>query len=107
MDIAEFLLGRIADDEALARSVVDEHPMNDWESYVSSAGFYEMPSSRFAIDFNPERVLVECKVKRELIAMHATHFIDSPRHCQPNKRVLQVLALPYTDHSDYDESWRP
>lgn len=110
MELAEFLLARIAEDEALARSVIDEHPMNDWESYVSSAGFYDLPSSRFAIEFNPERVLAECEAKRRIVAEHSP--VDPCDAHDANFQTvpcdtLRLLALPYADHSDYDVWWTP
>jgi len=48
---------------------------------------------------DPARVLAECEAKRLLVEWLAME----PREDQ----ALAFLALPYADHPDYDEAWRP
>lgn len=77
---------------------------------------------------DPARVLAECEAKRRIVALHerlsgehATHpdFPDGSAACvacgwsdgwyaEPWPcETLKALAVPYADHPDYDESWRP
>jgi hypothetical protein len=72
--------------------------------------------------WDPARVLAECEAKRRIVSLHTTEprviwreeVVDGdpdPRlvpHVEsaPNP-TLRLLALPYTDHPDYDETWRP
>lgn len=75
---------------------------------------------------DPARMLAECEAKRRIIAEHSderdhgngriTHTgvcdtcgedvgrdVDDQYPC----RTLQLLALPYADHPDYRDEWRP
>jgi hypothetical protein len=78
MNITEFLEGRIAEDEARARSLLD--------------------SSQEGYDINEyaERMLAECKAKREIIAK--VQGLDFS--------LLEALAYVYKDHHSYDRNWR-
>lgn len=92
MKITEFLLTRIAEDEAAAR--VDDAvptPHGCW---------------------SPERVLAECEGKRRLVGLAQKALEDN--ETTPfggldaiGDSVLELLALPYADHPDYDKRWRP
>jgi hypothetical protein len=113
MTLTEFLLARIAEDEAIARAAHIAH----WD---------------------PARgILATCTAKRRLLALHghvsrdgygpsgrcddylgghnegrcsacvAFHAADldceqAPLPCP----TLQLLAMPYADHPDYDPSWQ-
>jgi hypothetical protein len=50
---------------------------------------------------DPARVLAECEAKRRIVEMHAYQ----EEHFTPDE--LRALALPYADHPDYREEWRP
>ncbi|WP_302832288.1 DUF6221 family protein [Streptomyces malaysiensis] len=69
---------------------------------------------------HPARVLAETEAMGQILALH--HFEpyeDDPdrgfcRECQRDRAAetypcttVRLLALPYADHSDYREEWRP
>lgn len=79
---------------------------------------------------DPARVLAECEAKRRIVDLYAEHrstvmAYRNPRwadamndedrlnHKRAESRhratedVLRLLALPYADHPDYREEWRP
>lgn len=91
MTLADFLLARIAEDEAWAR-----------ESLPPGAVDYDVPG-RY------ERVLAECDAKRRIVE----HEAPGPRNQQHGAikwefvpPVLRILALPYADHPDFDPAWK-
>ena len=117
MTLAEFLLARIAEDEAAARVVMrpdERHPWGD--RTLSPVPVERIPNevrgylgSSWGEHFarhDPARVLAECEAKRRVVAW----VKQWPWRAEPPSSVdglLPLLALPYADHPDYDESWRP
>ena len=101
MTLTDFLLARIDDDEAAA----------------SRAGSFAPWSEPFQIDnyghltVQPDRVLADCEAKRQLVEDWQMHAQQEGPEARTVARVLLsalcVLAVPYADHPDYDESWRP
>ena len=101
MTLTEFLLARIAEDEAVA-----------WDAGERRGLPYESPL--YVVDDNyrhdqvgiyPERVLAECEAKRRIVELNAT----KPGRKTTFRRLLtlQTLALPYADHPDYRQEWKP
>ena len=95
MKLTEFLLARIAEDEAAALSRLRGHR--------------ELPETE-----RESRVFAECKAKRRIVEWAAPVLTNWPgaaagaRHVSDDGLdVLRILALPYADHPDYDEEWRP
>lgn len=102
--VAEFVLSRIAEDEAVARAVVgrgvhDERPeVREWIGLA-----------------NPNRMLLWSHVRRELIELHspdgrrletsATPVCSGCGHPAPCPTVT-LLANLYADHPDFQEQWR-
>lgn len=83
MELVEFLLARIADDEEWAR-------------------LYGCDDAHRGTDPNPgcrRRVVAECEAKRAIVG----HYRYAPEHMEP---VLLDLAAVYSDHPDYDQAWR-
>jgi hypothetical protein len=100
MNITEFLLARIAEDEAIARAAIDSRrPGSHWtwespsdgplwlrtvEEYPTSSGVGELPGFPLGYDtlmepveamphiarHDPARVLAECAAKRAIIKQH-------------------------------------
>lgn len=131
MTLTEFLLDRIHEDEAAALNVpdgpwfaanIEEMAPNghvvlgplvdpaDPESYSWVLGAdSDQEISQYVARFDPARVLAECQAKRRIVE----HEQDRPekdfRPLPPevDTAVLRLLALPHSDHPDYDESWRP
>jgi len=117
MTLTDFLLARIADDEAAARGLGHAHWIDDgtwWLEGVehSVIGPDEVAFTHPAyvphiVRHDPTRVLAECEAKRRIVEHHTQsewgheHDPDSPCH------TLRLLALPYVDHPDWREEWKP
>lgn len=121
MNIAEFLLARIAEDEANARRIPPEKPMPRGYNWGLTPDEYWG-----FLQVSPLRVLAECEAKRQIVAWHAPVETDMfgaddeertgvrCSECWDNGtqwwihwpcRTLQTLALPYADHRDYRAEW--
>ena len=99
--LVEFLLARIAEDEAAAR----ETGGGPWR--------FE-PGSALLRRFSPPRVLAECQAKRVVITQHAIasdaeygHIAASIRAGRDFEFVMRWWACAHADHPDYREEWRP
>lgn len=138
MTLTEFLLARIAEDEAHAAALSDDRPSAQMMamSHLGDQSAIVMPRSPRSA-FNPTRVLVECEAKRWIVEDHQCetnrHKATDDRgrltgewvetawctrcgdHSDPYEVVLldwpcptiRALAVPYADHPDYREEWRP
>ena len=127
MTLTEFLLSRIAEDEQAARdvSIAESSRWHHSRDGVYGMGFV---SRRIAMldtgnrvpagagehiaRWDPARVLAECEAKRRIVNMWADSFgqwnatqADAARAQKDS--TLRFLALPYADHPDYQEAWRP
>ena len=108
MTLVEFLSARLDEDEAAAQEVhlvaCEIHPQGMEDTWCTCP--------------IPARVLAEVEAKRRIVEEHSdtkedVHecqgYIDDRRsvaiweHCP----TLRLLALPYADHPDYDEEWKP
>jgi hypothetical protein len=89
MDISEFVLARVAEDESDANS----YAAAIWSS----------------TDSDQRRLLAECDAKRRMVelfqGLRAGESVDAGRKLADS--VLELLAVPYADHPDYREEWRP
>lgn len=90
MTLTEFLLARIAEDEVNWRLNATVISDEDYERDV-------------------RRVLADCEAKRRIIMWHELHDEAAIRQApsQLTQRTLGCLALPYADHPNYCEEWRP
>jgi hypothetical protein len=98
--LTEFLLARIAEDEVAAR----EPQWLALEYGVDSAGRAAFSS----------RVLAECEAKRRIVEelspavdYDRDRFIVQSTLEAAATASLRFLALPYADHPDYREEWKP
>jgi len=106
MTLTEFLLARIAEDEAAVADAADLGRMADmsirFDPYDDGYAFGPTISKR--------RVLVELEAKRRILDEH-TGAHECVRYIDPEDNrdclTLRALALPYADHPDYDTTWRP
>jgi hypothetical protein len=114
-DLAEFLLARIAEDEAVARAAakdfLQDSGNSDWDGCTDAEWAWV---TRWA----PARVLAECEAKRQIVALHEdSHECSTYDHngeienCTwvldgENCTTLRLLALPYVDHPDFRAEWR-
>lgn len=135
MTLSDFLLERISEDEAAATERVhtplDPAPFD--EIHTSAGRMYADPHHTIDItdayskwveslplSDRARRVLAECEAKRRIVELHSGAHIcwtsdydwdDPDEHAAGEGTggpclTLRYLALSYTDHPDYDESWR-
>lgn len=143
MTLAEFLLQRIAEDDAVARAATPSEKWWNWDGagdksatvrahegpYIGSR-MSNADATLIAV-FDPARVLIECDAKRrivevvvgswpseyieqQLLTHRGPHSLTDPETGKVEMfeewttiRLLRLLALPYADHSDYRQEWRP
>jgi hypothetical protein len=120
LTLADFLLARIAEDEEAAKEenslFLRNHGPGALLRELDGYGLHWMTSSVTTA----AHVLAESEAKRRLIAF-AEGTVASmdlqiqgewgsgpilPEHDEA-LRMLRILALPYADHPDYREEWRP
>jgi len=105
VSLTEFLLARIAEDEARAR------PM--WELKVRQRiiGVPIEPRSWPT----PDRVLAEVEAKRQIVHLHSGpdywkspdfHLCVDSMTDNDECETLHALAMPYADHPDFRDEWR-
>lgn len=119
MTLTEFLLARIAEEEAAANLAIDtatapnvyfrwrrvqRNDMLDW-------------ADDWPTDYTPARIVAECEAKRQIVEEHpsydgrgqncatccASDEAGDPWCCT----TLLAVASVYADHPDYREEWRP
>lgn len=116
--LTEFLTARIDEDKARADDA--------WKAVDNGAVVWDRlhPDVRAAM-WTPARVLAECEAKRRILDMHTSAATwDGGEECAQCSfheayegfndvsetfpcPTLRFLALPYADHPDYQEAWRP
>ena len=121
-ELAEFVLARLADDEATARAAVRTTEGGDvagW--YWSNAGdavFLDgtelpvacgpwrqpmhQPTGQHIVRWDPDRVMVECEAKRRAVETLTSSVSD-----ERDDHLLRLLTLPYAHHPAYRPAWRP
>jgi hypothetical protein len=116
MTLTEFLLARIAEDEAVARQApIDARRVsndlgrsNPWEAEVTTD---ETWGANGEVSLTASRMLAECAAKRQIVyqAEFATAMSDPAFDTAKatTSSILRHLARAYSDHPDYDEAWRP
>lgn len=98
MDLTEFLTARLAEDERVSRELQ--------AGYLRHYGSVEALSEPQQLMWGfAARVLREVEAKRAVVALLAP-FGGCPG-CPGCLPVLAHLAAVYSDHPDFDESWRP
>ena len=112
--IVEFLLARIAEDEAIAREALapaNMHPYGDRSMPPTRPedvpdemrGYLGGPWGEHAARWDMTRALAECAAKRAIVALHPEMF-GHCRGCADETfpcRTLLALTIPYANHPDY------
>lgn len=109
LTLAEFLLARIGEDEAAAQRVTRHELMTALNRSLAPAA----ESTLFIARHDPARVLVDCQLRRAVVGLwqdpgqfpiwNREEYVRSVAI----EDCMRLLALPYADHPDYDEAWRP
>lgn len=126
MTLVEFLLARIAEDEAIAARAADfeagrwsaHRDDADLRWYVRSENHGPLlttgyvgngdskPYAENIARWDPARVLAESAAKRAIIALPDLPGQD-PEAAKVLDEAILFLAQPYADHPDFDPAWRP
>jgi hypothetical protein len=107
----EFLLTRIVEDEAVAEQSISRNQFGDiisWHGYRHGVSPAVLP--RGAVAVPAPGFLTECKAKRQIVErwVHQAEVRLQVDLIQTHGWwTLGYLALPYADHPDYREEWRP
>lgn len=130
MTLAEFLLARIAEDEAAAREVTDffysegrwkwgfalpvKVALTDERGSVMVATRDDGPTWMVCDHIarhDPARVLAECEAKRRIVERYVdtTYFEPTPftAYDLALHHVMCDLATVYADHPDFRDEWKP
>jgi hypothetical protein len=125
MTLTDFLLARIAEDEEVARRVGESWFRYFGQVYVIEGAGEGHPAwqahrgddrcqVRTEADgdhiarHDPARVLAECEAKRRIVEELRSITMGKWKAGEPwADRMLGILALPYADHPDYREEWKP
>jgi hypothetical protein len=119
--LTEFLLARIAEDEASAQESWRDLTGQDCSAWFdaieavvvrdSADEVCRLPDgdghvSQFVARYDPARALADCEAKRRIVKW----VNDWPLRPAPPSSVdglLPLLALPYANHPDFRKEWRP
>lgn len=136
MTLTDFLLARIAEDEAVARKA---YPSGRWSIDTSKrqvgitgdiaaqdapwrfAQASEGCTAQHIARHDPARVLAECAAKRQIMEelglisgetkpgadVRRGNPLAANRVARGANRALRALASVYADHPDYRDEWRP
>ena len=119
-DLVRFLQARYAEDAARQQNSFERWHHRDCDAIpdVLSPGV-ETGACTCGV---PERVLAEVEAKRQLLDLHEPgemEYVDGDvcMVCENTDvgdegpfypcRTLRLLAMPYADHPDYREEWKP
>ena len=123
MDIAEFLNGRLDEDEAAAREsyyegqrwLTEEEGVYRWpdDELVHSAD--RKSDARHIARHDPARVLREVEAGRAILARYGSlaSVTNLGEHLQRSQEqaglsfAIRQLAEIYSDHPDYRPEWKP
>lgn len=132
MSVVDFLLARIAEDEASARSVIDcEYAQykGRWREACSGVIDTGAPGiewliptadsalSRFIVEQDPDRVLSEALAKRRIVTLHRGDHECSSYNTSIGEddgcawivnggcSTLYAIARVYSSHPDFDLEW--
>lgn len=119
-DLVEFLKARLDEDERMATAArgVVPLPGRPADGKARARVFATHMRDMYLNAFTPSRALVEIEAKRRIIGEHRDDGYGNCYGCGMNAYedmcsgiddcpTLCALALPYADHRDYRDEWRP
>lgn len=105
MTIVEFLLARIAEDEAVAQAAAREWMTGE----IVPPSVYDDGARDVAVAFDPRRVLAGCEAKRRIVELltYADPALGEWESDGANTAydACMILAAVYSGHPDYDQAW--
>jgi hypothetical protein len=116
MELTDFLLARIAEEEEVARFAVTPDPpeRDEWGLWTTQRE-PGRSTPRGSVEATPARVLAECEAKRRIVEEYRAALleraeawtVDDPRGSAgfEFEVALQCLAVPYASHPDYQQEW--
>jgi hypothetical protein len=104
LTLTDFVLTRIAEEEALA-GAVSRRQRRGWPSTANAAaGAVGHDVGLFILFNNPGRREAQCEALRRIVSQRTCCI--TPNADQDHCPTLRALALPYADHPDFREEWR-
>lgn len=98
MTLTEFLLERIAEDEAVLDEALWYHDLDGKRIRPMQDEPVEQTKARVF-----RRQVAECESKRRILGVVKPALDAGNDSLRP---ILYALALPYADHPDFDPFWR-
>lgn len=128
-DLIAFIRARLADDERIARATVPKGmrvddttaawSVSEFKWALGGPDHFSFPDDddiEHAVRQDPARALREVDAKRLLLRLvldlRAAYQDDPCNGARQSdnataSHILGILALPYADHSEYRQEWRP
>lgn len=104
MKLIEFLRARLDEDDEVAQETRKN------EQRVPGTDRWFDDYSHAIVSMAPHRAVAEVDAKRRIVAA-AEEYSPELEHGDNGEwaldLALRALALPYAEHPDYDEAWRP
>ena len=120
--IEEFLLDHLAETKAAALAAAfgygaewtSETDDGEGWSVVHADGKRDMVGcedrdiTRHIALHDPARVLADCEAKKQIVDTYLAIPVGQQAHYRAGLgRAVRYLALPFADHHDYREEWKP
>ncbi|MDJ0457732.1 DUF6221 family protein [Arthrobacter sp. NQ7] len=107
VDIREFILARIREEEDRARYAAEAHPTDaSWWAFTEQLSSGRDPAIRRVfrhIDkHSPRQVLIDCAAKGQILKAAAKHDDELAPF---SAYILRCLAASYRDHPDFKKEW--
>ena len=107
MDIRDFLLARIAEEETYAYHALGLLGMeNPWWTGVALKSCFPDLSRADALHIeqhSPRRVMADCAARRAIVEAFDPDMPDLDPYV--GRDVVAILAAVYADHPDYQQEW--
>lgn len=129
MELVEFLKARLDEDEEAAQAAMEgsegrweqddpeRYPGRIFDDHGEPVSYDEgHPTAAQAahiVRHDPARVLCDVEAKRQMIRVFTERYracwdqLAATIHGKALNDVLRFLALPYANHENYREEWRP
>lgn len=101
MGLPEFVLARISGVEARERAEYQGDRTHYGSCFIVEREYGACDCTASA------DLLAECEAKRRIVEEHLLLIGPAGMGSNALEGILRLLALPFADHPDYDESWRP